>query len=119
MLDRAAKILQLTPYLDRTPLNLSGGLTADANGHVFVADNPPTGPSIVYVNQPSAPGDTTSPWIALPPIPGFEGLIATGAMASNVSHLRADDEGKLWVQWTNPATGHQAIISLSGDPAVP
>jgi len=100
-------------------LNLSGGLTADKNGNVYVGENPAMGSSIVHAYRPPAPGDTTGTWTALPPIPALEwqGDIATATGdASGITNLKADNEGKLWVQWKSPSTGKTSVISLPGLP---
>lgn len=100
-------------------LDLSGGITADKSGNVYVGENPAMGASIVHAYHPPAPGDTTGSWTALPPVPALEwqGDIATATGdASGIKNLKADNEGKLWVQWQSPTTGKVSVISLPGLP---
>lgn len=102
-----------------TGLDLSGGLTADKNGNVYVAENPAAGPSIVHAYVPPAPGDTTGSWTSLPSIPALEwqnGVATATGEATGITNLKADNEGKLWVQWKSPTTGKVSVISLPGVP---
>lgn len=100
-------------------LDLSGGVTADKSGNVYVGENPAAGPAIVHAYRPPAPGDVTGTWTSLPTIPALEwqgGVATSTGEASGIKNLKADNEGKLWVQWESPTTGKVSIISLPGLP---
>lgn len=99
--------------------NLSGGITADKNGVVYAVSNTPNEASVVYAFKPDAPGASTGNWTALPPVPALEWQgtsIGVGSgFATNLSHVRSDDQGQLWAQQTD-LNGRSEIVSLKGLP---
>ncbi|MFN8612729.1 MAG: hypothetical protein U0931_34650 [Vulcanimicrobiota bacterium] len=92
--------------LGQPAADLSGGIAVAASGKIFAASNPGDSPSVIYAFQPDSAGSTTGNWTALPPVLGFtwSGVQAqsTSDYATNLQHLRVDDQGGLWAQLTSP-----------------
>lgn len=99
--------------------NFSGGLAVDTGGRVFAASNNPGEPSAIFKYEPTTPGATTGTWTELPPVPALQwvgGSPSVNGFATDLRHLRADDRGKLWVQWTDPSGTAYSVIELEADP---
>jgi hypothetical protein len=89
--------------------NLDGGLTIDANGNIYVAENSNSSgtAATIYKLDSTASGLSPSDWEALPPVPAIEwvgstALNPTGTI-EQIARIEADPkDGSLWVQWDDP-----------------
>lgn len=100
--------------------NYAGGVAVTRDGKIYAASNPAGSASVVYEFQPSAAGSNVGTWRTLPAVPALEwqpdnSVASPNGFASDLKHLRSDDEGKLWAQSTNPVTGKYSVIQI--DPA--
>lgn len=108
------------------PANLiaSGGLTADQKGTVYVGHNPKDAsgqsqPSEIYGCKRSSANDTSATWTKLPAIPAIEWTAGqarnpTGRSATDISDLKVDNQGTLWLKRDVPGTGNHTVITLDG-----
>jgi hypothetical protein len=133
--DNGATEIQLCDTKDKSwskftspslPSNLiaSGGLTADQKGTVYVGHNPKNAsgqsqPSEIYGCKRSSPTDTSSTWAKLPAIPAIEWTLGqarnrTGGLATDISDLKADNQGTLWLKRDIPGTGNHTVITMDG-----
>lgn len=97
--------------------NLEGGIAVDEEGHVFVASNPTSEPSVIYEFRADAPGSTTGTWRVLPPVPAFQwsadqSTIGASQFSYQLQDLSVDDEGLLWVQWQDPGSENFSTIQI-------
>jgi hypothetical protein len=108
------------------PANLvaSGGLTADPKGTVYVGHNPKDAsgqsqPSEIYGCKRNSAADTSATWTKLPAIPaiqwtGGEAKNPTGRAVTDISDLKIDNQGTLWLKRDVPGTGNHTVITMDG-----
>ncbi len=102
------------PTGSTTPPNYDGGITADDQGHLFVATNPPGSASVIQQFTPDSPGATTGTWNLLPPVRAMEwtGPASTSnpsGYITNMSNLEMDPQGQLWAQWNKTADEYYVV----------
>lgn len=95
--------------LPRDVSNLSGGMTMDRDGNLYVATNPTpaTRPATIYQRPPRSSGSSPDEWTALAPVPAIEWVGDTPrAPKGNITRIESIEadpkDGSLWVQWNDP-----------------
>lgn len=102
------------------PDDFSGGLSLGPRGELYVGSNMAGGASTISRYTPDPAGNGGS-WQTYAPIPRISwqdadstSLEVNSGYVDNINHLQADDQGRVWVQWSRDGAPDEVLV-LSAD----